>query len=106
MAAFGYAALHTLAYLINAGSLNAAFAEVTRTAIWIGWVAFLLFVPLALTSNTASVRALGRRWKWLQRLIYLAAMLTAAHWYFLTYQLVLLEVYRVWRVQPKLDFNS
>ena len=110
VAAFGYALLHTLAYLVNTGSPNAAFAEITRTAIWIGWIAFVLFVPLALTSNAASVRALGRRWKWLQRLVYPAALLTAAHWFFLTYQwggvlthflpLALLEVYRVWRSQP------
>ena len=40
----------------------------------------MLFVPLAITSNNASMRWLKQGWKRLQRLAYVAALLTLAHW--------------------------
>jgi sulfoxide reductase heme-binding subunit YedZ len=43
----------------------------------------LLFVPLALTSNDASMRALKAGWKRLQRLVYPAALLVLVHWIFI-----------------------
>jgi methionine sulfoxide reductase heme-binding subunit len=108
VAAFGYAALHTGFYLIEKGHLAAVLAEALELSIWTGWVAFLIFVPLAITSNDRSVKALGpRRWKALQRWVYLAAVLTAAHWLFLEYAigpvlvhfvpLTLLEVARIFK---------
>ena len=45
-----------------------------------GWLAFAIFLPLALTSNDASVRMLGRSWKRLHRAVYAAAVLSFAHW--------------------------
>lgn len=108
VAAFGYAALHTVLYLVDKGDFGAVLDEALELSIWTGWVAFLIFVPLALTSNDASIKALGtRRWKNLQRWVYLAAVLTAAHWLFLEYAigpvlvhfvpLAVLEIARVWK---------
>jgi sulfoxide reductase heme-binding subunit YedZ len=45
-----------------------------------GWIAFLVFIALAVTSNDASVRALGRTWRRLHKAVYAAAVLTYLHW--------------------------
>jgi methionine sulfoxide reductase heme-binding subunit len=82
VAAFGYAGLHLLYYLLDMETLRNILAELSALGIWTGWAAFLLLVPLALTSNEASVRALKATWKRLQRLAYPAAMLTLLHWMF------------------------
>lgn len=107
VAAFGYAVLHTLYYVIDLGSLSAVMADVVKLGIWTGWIAFLIFVPLALTSNGASVRAMGPGWQTLQKLVYVAAIMTLLHWitihntfggalaHFLP--LGVLEAYRVWK---------
>lgn len=106
VAAFGYAALHTLYYVIDLGALSAVVADVTKFGIWTGWLAFIVFVPLAMTSNNASVRKLGRSWKILQRFVYVAAAATLLHWIFIHNNigpalvhfvpLAALETYRVW----------
>jgi sulfoxide reductase heme-binding subunit YedZ len=82
VAAFGYAALHFLYYLLDMETLRNILAELWAFGIWTGWAAFLLLLPLALTSNEASVRALKAGWKRLQRLAYPAALLTLLHWLF------------------------
>lgn len=87
VAAFGYALLHTIFYIVDAGSMSKVMAEALELSIWTGWVAFLIFVPLALTSNDWAVRTLKRAWKPLQRWVYAAAVLTLAHWIFLEYEL-------------------
>lgn len=79
VAAFAYALAHTVFYLIDVG-VTGAVAEVTKLAIWTGWVGFLVFIPLAVTSNNRSVRLLGPVWKRLQRWVYGAAVLTLIHW--------------------------
>jgi methionine sulfoxide reductase heme-binding subunit len=106
VAAFFYAAFHTLLYIIDMGSLQAILSEFTALGIWTGWLAMLIFVPLALTSNDASVRALGVVWKRLQRFVYPAAVATLVHWIFVHNNLapalvhfvplVALEAYRIW----------
>lgn len=80
VAAFGYAALHTVLYLIDEGALAFTGAELSQLYIWTGWLAFLIFVPLAVTSTDGWVRKLGTRWKTLQRFVYGAAVLTLLHW--------------------------
>jgi methionine sulfoxide reductase heme-binding subunit len=80
VAAFGYAALHTYVYVVGEGSLTAVLAELPKFDIWTGWAAFLIFVPLAITSNDLSVRSMGTWWKSLQRLTYGAAILAFLHW--------------------------
>jgi sulfoxide reductase heme-binding subunit YedZ len=108
VAAFAYAAFHTVLYLIDMGSLQAVLGEFLAFGIWTGWLAFFIFVPMALTSNDASVRMLGRFWKPLQRFGYLAAVATLLHWMFVHNEfgpalvhfvpLALLETYRLHRI--------
>ena len=115
VASFGYAALHTLFYVIDKGSMAGVINEVSRFYIWTGWIAFAIFVPLAVTSTEYYVRIMGPWWKTLQRWTYGAAVLTLLHWaalhnwehptsavvHFLP--LTLLEAYRVWYwyIKPK-----
>ncbi len=80
LAAFGYALLHLIFYVIDMEEVSAMLAEIDAPGIWTGWLAFLVFTPLAITSSNAAMRAMGKRWKSLQRLVYLAALLTLAHW--------------------------
>lgn len=54
-----------------------------RRAMSIGLVAFLMLVPLALTSTRGWQRRLGKRWRALHRLIYLAAPLSVLHYLWL-----------------------
>jgi len=108
VAAFGYGLLHTVAYLADTVTLSAALSELPRLYIWTGWLAFLIFVPLALTSMDYFVRKMGTWWKWLQRWTYAAAALTLLHWAALHdwgglgpalvhfVPLLALEAYRVW----------
>lgn len=83
VAAFGYATLHLIFYIIDMGNLEDMLAEFWALGIWTGWAAMLLFVPLAATSNDASMRALKAGWKRLQRLVYPAAVLVLVHWIFI-----------------------
>jgi sulfoxide reductase heme-binding subunit YedZ len=81
--AFSYAALHLAWYL--AVDQFFAFAEIgediaKRKFITVGFGAFLLLVPLAVTSTDRWVRRLGyARWKRLHRLVYAAALLGVVH---------------------------
>ena len=105
LAMFVYAIPHLLAYLVKIGTYAGVLTEAAEPGMWTGWLAFLLFVPLALTSNNVSVRKLGRKWKKLHRLVYFAAALTFIHWLLVAFNplagmihagiLVLLEAYRV-----------
>jgi sulfoxide reductase heme-binding subunit YedZ len=82
VAGFAYALLHLLFYLLDMESVANILAEIGAIGIWTGWVAFFLFLPLALTSNDRSMRALKAGWKRVQRLAYPAAILTLVHWMF------------------------
>lgn len=107
IAAFAYAALHTFIYIVDMGTLQAMLDEFAALGIWTGWLATLIFIPLALTSNDVSVRALGTAWKTLQRLVYPAAVATLVHWIFVDNDLgpalvhfvplAALEAYRIYR---------
>ena len=110
VAAFGYAAFHTLLYVVDMGSLKDMLAEFWALGIWTGWAAFAIFIPLAVTSNDAAVRWLRRAWQPLHRWVYAAAVLTLLHWIFVHNNigpalvhflpLALLEAYRLiilWR---------
>ncbi|PJE31131.1 Sulfoxide reductase heme-binding subunit YedZ [Pseudooceanicola marinus] len=52
---------------------------VKRPYITIGMAGLLLMLPLALTSNTASIRKLGKSWRKLHKLVYAVAILGALH---------------------------
>ena len=56
---------------------------IKRPFITIGMSAFALLVPLALTSNQYAIRRLGRRWKKLHRLVYVAAVFGVLHYFWL-----------------------
>jgi sulfoxide reductase heme-binding subunit YedZ len=81
--AFFYAGLHFLTYLgLDQGlDFKAVFADIAkRQFIFVGFAAFVLLVPLAITSTDRMVRRLGyARWKWLHRLAYAAAILGVVH---------------------------
>jgi len=79
VAAFCYTALHTLFYVLSE-PLEKMLAEATKLDIWTGWVAFVIFIPLAATSFDFAVRKMGAQWKTLQRWVYAAAVLTLVHW--------------------------
>lgn len=75
-----YASLHILAFLqllLGWRDLWATFTE--RPYIIVGASAFLLMLPLAVTSTKAMMKRVGRGWKPLHRLIYLAAVLVWVH---------------------------
>jgi len=79
---FFYAVLHLLAYLVLDQFFDwAAIWEdiVEHPFITTGMLAWLLLLALALTSNRAAQRRLGRNWKRLHRLIYPAAILAVVH---------------------------
>lgn len=111
VAAFAYAAFHTVLYVIDMGSLRAMLGEAFELGIWTGWLAFFIFVPLAVTSNDWSLRRMGPTWKRLQRWVYPAAIATLLHWIFLHNNigpalihfipLAGLEAYRLWHLRHR-----
>ena len=84
--AFFYASLHLLTYLwldqfFDWGEI--ALDILDRPFITVGMLAYALLVPLAVTSNRYMVRRLGRRWKRLHRLAYIAPALGVLHFWWL-----------------------
>ena len=85
--AFFYAALHLSTYLV----LDFFFAfdlilddVIERRYVTAGLTAFMLLLPLALTSTTGMIRRLGGgRWRQLHRLVYLAAVAAVVHYLWL-----------------------
>jgi sulfoxide reductase heme-binding subunit YedZ len=84
--AFFYASLHFLTWsLLDLGlDLEALVEDVAeRPYVTAGFTAFLLLVPLAITSTRGWVRRLGRRWVLLHRLAYVSAGLAIVHYLWL-----------------------
>ena len=82
--AFAYASLHFSAYLVL--DLRGWWAQVLmeiveRPYITVGFAAWLLLVPLALTSTRGWMRRLGRNWGRLHRLVYVIATLAVLHFW-------------------------
>ena len=108
VAAFGYALFHLCFYILEMETLANMLAEIDALGIWTGWAALALMLPLAITSNDASMRALKGLWKKLQRLAYPMAVLTLIHWIVVhnglfealaqSGPLILLELYRLFRL--------
>jgi sulfoxide reductase heme-binding subunit YedZ len=81
VATFAYAAGHLGAYLVRkAADPILIWNEGIEPGLLTGWIALVMLLLLALTSNDASVRWLKAGWKRLHLLVYPAALLTAAHW--------------------------
>ena len=51
--------------------------------VLVGFAAFVLSVPLALTSSNAMIKRLRQRWKTLHRLVYLVAIFAVLHFWWL-----------------------
>jgi methionine sulfoxide reductase heme-binding subunit len=83
---FALASMHLLIYLSLDLQQNwaAIFTEVRkRPYISVGFSAWLLLIPLAITSNKIMMRRLGRRWASLHKLVYLIAVLACLHFFWL-----------------------
>jgi sulfoxide reductase heme-binding subunit YedZ len=84
--AFFYAGIHFLIFVwldygLNWGLLQEAIFE-KRYAL-VGFAAFLILIPLAITSTKGWMRRLGKNWKRLHRLVYLAGLLVVVHFVWL-----------------------
>ena len=80
--AFAYATLHFSAYLVLdlRGYWAIVFEEIAkRPYITVGFAAWLLLVPLAVTSTKGWIRRLGRNWARLHKLVYLVGVLAVLH---------------------------
>ena len=83
---FIYASLHFTTYIWLDQFFNLAHVLkdiYKRPFITVGFAAFLLLIPLAVTSTNAMMRRLGKRWQQLHRLIYLIAGLGVLHYLWL-----------------------
>lgn len=83
---FAYLALHFVTYFLLDRSLDlpVIIEDITkRPFITIGFAAFLLMIPLAVTSTAGWRRRLGQRWLTLHRLVYVVAILGCWHFYWL-----------------------
>ncbi len=84
--AFCYAALHFSIYIgLDHFFDFAAIGKdiVKRPYVTAGFTAFMIMLPLALTSSAAMIRRLGKRWQQLHRLVYVAAIAAVIHFYWL-----------------------
>lgn len=84
--AFFYVCLHFVTYIwLDQFFDPAAIIKdiIKRPFITVGFTAFILLVPLAVTSTHAMMRRLGRRWKHLHRLVYVVAILGVVHYLWL-----------------------
>jgi methionine sulfoxide reductase heme-binding subunit len=84
--AFAYASLHFAAYLVLdlRGFWLQVFEDIAkRPYITVGFAAWLLLVPLAITSTQGWMRRLGRRWGLLHRAVYAIAVLAVLHFWWL-----------------------
>ena len=84
--AFFYASLHMLTYvgLDYRFDINEISKDIlTKRFIFVGFAAWLLLVPLALTSSKKMMNILKQYWKKLHRLIYLIALLGVTHFIWL-----------------------
>jgi len=83
--AFFYASIHLIAYVGLYASFdpNTIFQDIEkRRFITVGVLAWLLLVPLALTSTTGAIKRLGgKRWNQLHKLVYVAVCLGLLHYW-------------------------
>ncbi|OOY14501.1 protein-methionine-sulfoxide reductase heme-binding subunit MsrQ [Thioclava sp. DLFJ4-1] len=81
--AFFYVALHLIAWVVlDMGMLwaQAAADLIKRPYLFFGITAFVLLIPLAVTSNNASIRKLGKNWRRIHMLVYPAVALGVIHY--------------------------
>ena len=85
-----YSFLHLCLHLLSFIWLDYLFewsfifdAIIDQKYVLVGFTAFLLMLPLALTSTNWSMRRLGKKWKQLHRLSYVAGVLAVVHFLWL-----------------------
>ena len=81
--AFSYAVLHLLAWCVfDMGLLWPQMLRdiVKRPYLLFGMTALVILTALAVTSNRASIRRLGKKWQRLHKMVYFAAGLACLHW--------------------------
>lgn len=86
---FMYVAIHLSIFaIIDYGlQLQVVWEEIVlRRYALAGFFAFLILLPLALTSTKWAQRKLGKRWKKLHRWVYLAGLLAVIHYIWLVKQ--------------------
>ncbi|KAA3662304.1 MAG: sulfoxide reductase heme-binding subunit YedZ [Chloroflexi bacterium] len=84
--AFFYVSLHLLTFLwLDYGFIWEFIVEgvLEQRFVLVGTAAFLLLVPLAVTSNRWSQRKLGKKWKQLHKLVYVIIILSLIHFFWL-----------------------
>ena len=84
--AFLYASLHFLTFSVLDYGLDLTQirdAVVEKRFVLAGLAAFLILLPMAITSTRGWMRRLGKKWKGLHRLVYLAGVLVVAHYVWL-----------------------
>jgi methionine sulfoxide reductase heme-binding subunit len=107
--AFFYVCLHftTYIWLDKFFSLPEMWKDIhKRRFITVGFAAFVLMIPLAVTSTAGAIRWLGgRRWQELHRLIYVSAVLGVIHYYWLVKSDVRKPLEYAWMVGVLLVFR-
>ena len=93
--AFIYAALHLTVWVVLDVQIPAQiWADIVkRPYVTIGMTAFVLMIPLALTSNAWSIRKLGPAWRRLHKLTYAVALMGGVHY---------LMLVKGWQIEPML----
>lgn len=85
--AFFYASLHLLTYAVLDAGLDIGYIiedVVKRLYITVGFAAFVLLLPLAVTSTNKMIRRLGaRNWQRLHQLVYVATFCVLLHFLWL-----------------------
>ena len=84
--AFLYASLHLLTFVWLDYGFDVAFlidGIIEQKFVLIGFAAFLLLIPLAITSTKGWQRRLGKRWKKLHKLSYVIIILALIHFVWL-----------------------
>ena len=83
--AFLYCSIHLVTYSIfdKSGNVTAIIGDVAqRSFIAVGMAAFLVMLPLAVTSTNGAIKKLGgKNWQRLHRLSYLVAILGVVHFW-------------------------
>jgi methionine sulfoxide reductase heme-binding subunit len=113
--AFAYATVHLLIYVVLDQGLAFEYILpdiVKRPYITAGMTAFVLMIPLAVTSTRGWIRRLGRRWQLLHRLVYVSAIAACLHFlwkvkviigepvYYALILAALLGFRLLWRLRP------
>ena len=107
--AFFYVCLHftTYIWLDKFFNLSEIWKDIhKRRFITVGFAAFVLMIPLAVTSTAGAIRWLGgKRWLALHRLIYVSAVLGVIHYYWLVKSDVRKPLEYAWMVGLLLAFR-